>query len=124
MLNDETPERIVSILLASSALPFVFSYEKLGKYKYLDGGIPLLGDNVPIQPLYDAGFRKFIVVHLGEDAIGSNKEFDGAECVHILPSNNMGKVARGTLNFSPEKVKERIDMGYFDTKKLFFDFRQ
>ena len=64
LLNAERGERISDILQASSSIPAVFPLVELDQNYYCDGGIPFFGDNIPIQPLYDVGFRKFIVVHL------------------------------------------------------------
>lgn len=62
-------EEATTLLLASSAIPLVFDSEEFRGDRYYDGGIPLVGDNVPIKPIYDLGLDCIIVVHLGQDYI-------------------------------------------------------
>ncbi|MBV8271450.1 MAG: hypothetical protein JO067_04185, partial [Cupriavidus sp.] len=54
------------LVLQSAAIPFgVFPLRRIGNSGYVDGGV---ADNVPIQPLIDAGCTRIIVVHLNRDA--------------------------------------------------------
>ena len=53
-------------------------------------------DNVPIQPLYDEGYRKFVVVHLDER---KTDRYDDAEMIHIYPSIPLGGAIDGMLDF-------------------------
>ncbi|HEV7578314.1 MAG TPA: patatin-like phospholipase family protein [Caldimonas sp.] len=65
-LQDESPNDIQRIVLQSAAIPFgVFPLRRIGDSGYVDGGVT---DNVPIQPLIDAGCTRIIVVHLNHDA--------------------------------------------------------
>ena len=103
------PSEIERILLASSAIPVIFPMETIDQTKYYDGGFFLGGDNVPIQPLYDEGYRKFVVVHL--DARRTDR-YDDAEMIHIYPSVPLGGAIDGMLDFSPEGVEKRICLLY------------
>lgn len=109
------PDEIERILLASSAIPVIFPMETIDKTKYYDGGFFLGGDNVPIQPLYDEGYRKFVVVHLDERR---TDRYDDAEMIHIFPSVPLGGAIDGMLDFSPDGVGKRIAQGYDDAKAV------
>lgn len=114
-LSGMEPEEIERILLASSAIPVIFPMETIDKTKYYDGGFFIGGDNVPIQPLYDEGYRKFVVVHLDER---KTDRYDDAEMIHIFPSIPLGGAIDGMLDFSPEGVEKRINQGYDDAKAV------
>ena len=61
-LQDEREGDIARLVLQSAAIPFgVFPLRRIGRSGYVDGGV---ADNVPIQPLIDAGCTRIIVVHL------------------------------------------------------------
>ena len=109
------PSEIEQILLASSAIPVIFPMETIDQTKYYDGGFFLGGDNVPIQPLYNEGYRKFVVVHLDERR---TDRFDDAEMIHIYPSVPLGGAIDGMLDFSPEGVGKRIAQGYDDARAV------
>lgn len=110
-----TQNDMETILLATSALPGIFGPVKFGKSMYLDGG---LKDNVPVRPLYNAGYRDFMVVHLSSRSIVDETEFPGAAMVQIVPSQDQGDFMTGTLDFSPEGAKRRMELGYEDAKKI------
>lgn len=116
-LNDLPPEKILKVLLASSAIPFVFPLEDIGNAVYYDGGLPLIGDNVPVKPLYNAGWRKFIIVYLERDEIEKiTEEYKGCQFIHIFPKNHQGGVFDGTLDFDPKSAKCRLEQGYKDLR--------
>lgn len=114
-LNDLPPKKVVSVLLASSAIPFVFPEESIDGAEYYDGGIPFVGENVPVRPLYEAGWRDFIVVHLERSGIEEFSKYKGCQFIHIFPKNHQGGMF-GTLDFRPESAKSRVEQGYKDMK--------
>lgn len=132
-INNFDREKIIKILLASSALPIVFPEEKIdGKY-YRDGGFKVIGDNVPIQPVYNAGVKDIIVVNLDHKASPTEKEkYKYSRIVDIIPSKDLGNLITGTMDFhgmydkSTKKriekgkmeITERIDLGYKDAKRI------
>ncbi len=113
------PSEIERILLASSAIPVIFPMETIDQTKYYDGGFFLGGDNVPIQPLYNEGYRKFVVVHLDER---KTDRYDDAEMIHIYPSVPLGGAIDGMLDFSPEGVEKRIAQGYDDARAVLVQY--
>lgn len=131
-LQQYTEEQILELLLASSALPFIFSPVDIDGLKYWDGG---LKDNVPIRPLYDMGYRKLLVVHLDQQdhnvfydtapvfqkqiCTPSNRENErccDAVLVHFYPRKSLSGF-RGTLDFNPKTIRRKMDQGYYETKK-------
>lgn len=120
-LNDYSPENITTLLLASSAMPILFSNEKFNGNNYCDGGVPVLGDNIPIEPVYDAGVEYIIVVRLNkktviEDVIEKVK-YPNAKIIEIVPRRDLGNLLTGTLDFSPKGARYRWGLGYEDAKK-------
>lgn len=106
-------ETCVKILLATCAIPFVYEGVTIGKKKYCDGG---LCDNLPITPLYNEGYSDIIAVSLdfGEDKDEIRKKFPNAEIRLISPSRDLGNFITGTLNFSHDKLRELLRLGYVD----------
>ncbi len=106
------------IVLASSALPFVYDEVEINGKKYADGGIPVIGDNTPVSCLYNNGCRSLIVVHLRYDANITNQyRMRDANIVNIIPSEHLGDLLDGTLNLNATKVAHDIELGYRDTLK-------
>ena len=129
ILNQRTSEEQIDCLMASAAYPLLFSRRQIDGKTYVDGGFPLFGDNMPISPLYHLGFRRFLVVHT-ESAressgrrlvqawnaeLNQQKYFNGALVVHLYPGEDMGGTAEGTLNFTPEYIREKIELGRRET---------
>ncbi|MBQ6180257.1 MAG: patatin-like phospholipase family protein [Ruminococcus sp.] len=116
LLNKHEPREVTEILLASSAIPFIFPPQTVNGEQYIDGG---LTDNIPAAPLYDTGWRKFIVVHL-EQCTEAKKDsfrqrFPDAGFIHISPEKEQGGFMDGTLDFSRSSAERRISEGYSDT---------
>ncbi len=110
-------EEMRDCLLASSALPFIYSDIVIDGEYYMDGG---LKDNVPVKPLYDEGIRKFIVVYLSTRDIKGlvDKEmFPDARFFEIYPSKDLGDI-RELAKFNPENSQKLMKMGYVDTIKI------
>ena len=101
------------ILLATSAIPFVFPSEKIGDYYYIDGGFK---DNIPVQPLvYKSNCDIVIVVHLERDVSYRElamKKYHNTRVWEIRPRNYQGGIITGTLNFSSSDAYRRIEEGY------------
>lgn len=110
---------IRSILLATSAIPFVYDAVEFQKKLYIDGGVELAGgDNIPIQPLYDMGLEYIFVLHLSGDETINKSKYPGAKIIEIVPQENLGGLFDGTLDFSPQGAQRRLDQGYKDAKRV------
>ena len=118
-LNNASSEDIIKLLLASSALPYIFdAIEYQGKI-LVDGGLPFIGDNSPILPLQNEGCDIIICVMLSRDQELLNKKLNNQNHIwEIAPNDNQGGIIDGLLDFDPENAKRRIQQGYFDTKRI------
>lgn len=110
-----SPNERESILLATSAMPFIFPKEKIGGYYYMDGG---KYDNLPVEPLYRLEKCEIIVVvHLTTNAELTKikkEDYPNAVILEIRPRQEQGGLFAGTLDFNAENAKRRIRQGYDD----------
>ena len=124
-LTDKSDEYIKNAILATTALPVIYNPVMVDGKLYVDGGVK---DNTPIQPLYDLGIRRFIVIELGSQSairgVTSNKadiitapDFPDAEIIDILPSHDLGKILSGTMNFDKEDKSIKKEIGVRDAKR-------
>lgn len=117
-LNDYGQQAVTQLLLASSAIPVVFPNEEFNGEKYCDGGLPFVGDNVPIQPIYDMGIENILVVHLNRETIIDKSQYPNSKIIEIVPSEDLGNALTGTLNFTSDGSSKRLQLGYADTKRI------
>ena len=117
-LNDYDIHDVESILLASSAIPIIYPKERFNDNYYYDGGVPMLGDNVPIKPLYDMEIENIIVVHLKQDEIINKDVYPNSRIIEIIPSQDLGNALTGTLDFTLDGLQKRAQLGYEDTKRV------
>ncbi len=117
-MNGCSDDRIKNILCSTSAIPVVFDIEKIDGEYYYDGGMPFIGNNVPIKPMYDIGCDAVIIVHLDRESIIDRAQFSNLKIYEICPQDDLGGLFTGTLDFSPSGAHARIEAGYNDTKKI------
>lgn len=110
-LTDLSKSDIEKVVLASSALPVLYEPVEYKGKKYYDGGVT---DNVPVKPLYDAGYRNIIICGLNPDSRKKLGEFEGLKAIEIYPSVDLGDLMTGTLDFSADSTKFRYMLGYKD----------
>ncbi len=111
LLNGNDTETIKDIILASSAIPVVFPVQKVGGRTYCDGG---LCDNNPVELLYKKGYRNIISVPLKLDDSLKLPKYRDARVIEIIPKKDLGDILSGTLDFTAEGARRRMDMGYND----------
>lgn len=105
------------LLLASSAMPYVYPPELIHDKVYRDGG---LSDNVPVLPMTTVGADKLIVVKLEpDDKVNTDLYSTFSEVVEIIPSREIGDLLDGTLEFTSRNADFRILLGYYDTLRTF-----
>ncbi|MGL4335421.1 MAG: patatin-like phospholipase family protein [Turicibacter sp.] len=117
-INGQPPKKIVDILLASTAIPVIYQPVFIEGHYY---GDPLKVDNVPITPLIKTDCDTIIVIHLDKrEPIRSHiiYEVNGKTIIHISPSQDIGKMITGSLDFSLETIERNIELGYQDTYKI------
>lgn len=103
------------ILLASSALPFIYDPVMINGNEYCDGGIPVVGDNVPIDTVYDKD-DDIIVIVMSEDYKLPAK-FDENRVHVVKPEVSLGGMFDGTLNFRENYTDKLLKLGYEDGLK-------
>lgn len=101
-------EKVKQIALASCAIPVAFSPITIGANSYYDGGIL---DNIPTEPLVEAGCDLIIVIDLFRYSTSrfKLKKID-ADIITIHPHRSL----RGILDFKTKYTKRRFDLGYED----------
>lgn len=115
MAGDKEKNLVHKIVCASTALPNVYSPVKINGKSYIDGGVE---DNIPIKPLYNKGVKEIIVVHFHHSEIEKLKCFEDVKIISIIPSYPEENLKNGTLDFSPERAKIRIEAGYKDALEI------
>lgn len=119
MLNDYDDETAKMLLLASSAIPIVFKNEKINGKEYCDGGVPVVGDNVPVQPVYETGVENIIVIHLDREGTLDRSLYPNANIIEVIPQSDLGGPLTGTLDFTSTGSSWRIEQGYQDIERVF-----
>lgn len=114
LLNNKSKEEVTKILLATSALPAIYSKVEINGKMYQDGGI---ADNLPVAPLYENDYRDFIVVSLSKGARIDKNRFKVNKLIEIVPSHDLGAFMNGTLNFSQDYKEFAKRLGYYDAKR-------
>lgn len=110
-LSGKDKEEINTVVMASSTLPFLYESVTYNGKEYCDGG---LADNLPVKPLYDAGYRHIILCGLNPDSKKNLSAYPDADILEIYPSVNLGDLIDGTLDFSANSMKFRNMLGYRD----------
>jgi NTE family protein len=108
LLKNYKNEEIVRILLASCAIPIAFRPVVINGETYYDGGIL---DNAPYKPLIEAGCDAILIIDLFTFSPLRIKRIEGVEVFTIYPKKGL----RGVLDFSPDRIHRRFNLGYHDT---------
>ncbi len=108
--NDIPKGQLVDYLVASACFP-VFKPIEINNKKYIDGGFY---DNVPIDLMASNNIKNIIVVDIS-GFVPKSRPDDDLNIINIKNSHDLGK----TLEISPKKAKENIELGYLDTMKTF-----
>ncbi|MCQ2434105.1 MAG: patatin-like phospholipase family protein [Oscillospiraceae bacterium] len=125
-LNGLPNDAIRTLLMASSAIPAAYDPVQYNGDVFMDGGMVQTG-NLCIEPLHDIGCRDIMIVaHDSEmylDGVQNVKLVRGfgkvnlhtvyPDCTLMLlkPNKSLGGLLRGTLNFSSERIEERLSQG-------------
>lgn len=113
------PERIKRILMASAAVPILYGGVEIDGQRYSDGGLGVGSDNVPVKPVYEAGCDVIFVVHLDKDELINPAAYPNATLFQIVPTENLGSLISGNLDFHGENARWRMEVGYRDATRLF-----
>lgn len=119
LLNNKSIDEMINIVLATSALPIIYSKVSLYGNDYQDGGI---ADNLPIAPLYNLGARDLIVVSMSNDLRINRDVFNVDSLVEIYPYKDLGGFLGGTLNFDRNYLEFLKELGYRDCKRVLNEY--
>lgn len=114
LLNNKSKDDIIKILLATSALPIIYSKVDINNSLYQDGG---LADNLPIMPLYSNDIKDLIIISLSKDLRVNQNQFKINSLIEIFPSYDLGDLFDGTLNFTQKYISFAMKLGYVDAKR-------
>jgi len=107
--------KIADYLLASSCLP-VFKSKKYDGKSFLDGGFY---NNLPIDMLYKKGYRDVIAVRLNSQGRIKNCSYEDLNINYIKSHKDLGRA----IDFSRDRARRNIQLGYFDTLRYFKDLK-
>lgn len=110
------PEGQIGDMLLASAYFFAFKNEKLGGKRYMDGGSV---DNVPVEPLLDAGYKDIIILRIygiGRDSERFLEIPEDTSVYRIAPRQELG----GILDFNKKKAKKNMMLGYYDAQRMLY----
>ena len=107
-------------LMASAALPLLFTPQSVNGQLYGDGGQGGWGKlqgNTPIQPLLDAGCRAVVVTHLEDGSLWDRRAYGQVEIIEIRP-DGIGRKSRirDVLGFDNSRIPEWMEQGWQDTR--------
>ena len=131
--TDRDFETIRKILLASAAIPYAFDNVEIDGEIYSDGGFDIIYtlsdnsiqsseyNNSPVEPLAEhaseLGINNIILLALNRDELTQRPNYGSLRVLPLLPSQSLGGILDGCLDFDPEHAKKRIDQGYRDARK-------
>lgn len=111
-LNDCSRMKQMQYLLASSALPAVYDSVYVDGKEYRDGGI-IHEHNMPYGKAVELGYQRVLAVSL-ECGISGIKTVQGSKVFTLSPSQSLGDVIDGTIDFDAGNVEWRMNLGYSD----------
>ncbi len=111
MVDDIEPNRLTGYVLASAYLP-AFRSERIFGKRFLDGAFHNVA---PISMLVKKGYKDIIVVRI--HGVGIEQTYDDTDVnvIEIKTQEDLG----GVLEFDIERIKKNIQLGYFDTRRIF-----
>ena len=126
-LNRLSKEEIAKVVVSSGTLPYVFPPVKIGDSCFTDGAVmpeickaPAPSDKIPLRPLMEEPLNVIISVFLKpHDQIDHAYVPEHIRYLELRPSIPLEPApSAGTMDFNPEHLKEREEIGYRDTLEL------
>ncbi|MDO5117173.1 MAG: patatin-like phospholipase family protein [Eggerthellaceae bacterium] len=105
---------VIDLLLATCAMPIVFSPVNFEGEAYMDGGVV---DNLPVLPIYLDGYRDVISISASQTLTIDKDKYFFNNLIEITPSKDLGGILDGTLNFSVTNKAFAKELGYLDAKR-------
>ena len=110
----------IECLLASAALPIVFSAVDIGSSRYSDGGQGgwwTQQGNTPVEPLVDAGCDLILVMHAGEGSSWNRDEDTDTVVIEIHPTHPSTSGIKDLFERDEQIISSWIEQGYNDGKR-------
>lgn len=115
LMKEDIPKgKLIDFLIASANLP-AFKIEEVDGKKYLDGGFY---NNLPIDILANKSYKDIIAVRTLALGVVRKVRKKDLNITYIQPVESLGSML-GALDFNKEKAMELINLGYYDTMKVF-----
>lgn len=115
-LNGQSEEKILQIIMASSAIPNVFENTVIDGVKYFDG---YKFDNVPVNCLRELGCDLLYVIPLSGFLSPKSGQYNDVTIINFKDDIfDSVKIWEGTLGFDGELAKQRIEQGYKNATML------
>lgn len=108
-------------LLASAAIPVLFTPRKVEGDIYSDGGqgnYRKAQGNTPITPLLDKGLDAIIVSHLSDGSLWSADDFPDETIFEVRPASRISDSYFDMLGFDGKRIQAWVDQGRADTDAL------
>lgn len=118
------------LLMASAALPLLFSPREVNGTLYSDGGQGGWREqdgNTPIQPLLEAGYRQIVVTHLSDGVTWDRHRFPDATIIEIRPRGTPIErqgFGRDLIGFDNKLIPGWIEQGYKDAMATLGDIKE
>lgn len=107
-------------VLASAAVPFLYSAGRTDEGQFADGGIggwKHNQGNTPVDPLVEAGCDIAIVSHLRKGSLWSRDRYPTLEIVELRPRKTVGRgLVKDLLERDPAVINSWLKHGYEDAK--------
>ncbi len=116
---------IAKAVMASTAMPVVYEPVEFCGSLYCDGS---LTDNTPLTPLYECGYRRFIVVHLDHrnsyfvKTSLKTQRLNGISALNIIPGKGFRTDLPSMVTLTPELTERRVNAGYEDASRKLVRF--
>lgn len=116
-------EKQQNVILASAALPILFSPQRINGKFYSDGGLggwQKSQGNTPITPLIEKeNCTHVVVTHLTDGSLWNRYDFPSTTILEVRPKKPIEKegMVKDLLGFKADKINQWIEQGYDDAKR-------
>lgn len=114
-LNGLKQNKIINVVLASTALPLIFDAVTIDGVKYIDG---VFVDNVPVGILKEQGCEIIFVIPLRDYSPAEAYADENTMVIDFLSPYNDYGIKDGTLDFKADRARMRMEHGYNVAKQL------